>query len=97
MKPSHFFFSAADLASGVLTVCLGASNRQIQIVKPAHKQSAENCQNSCASRREGQRKRHSSLQMPRPNVIARHDHERRPQRLREIMEELSSVTDWKNP
>ena len=35
------------------------------------------------------------LQMPRPDFIALHDHERRQQRLREIMEELSSMTDWK--
>jgi hypothetical protein len=37
------------------------------------------------------------LQMPRPDFIAPHDHERLQQRLREIMEELSSMTDWKKP
>jgi hypothetical protein len=37
------------------------------------------------------------LQMPRPDFIALHDHGRRQQRLREIMEELSSMTDWKKP
>jgi hypothetical protein len=37
------------------------------------------------------------LQMPRPDFIALDDHERRQQRLREIMEELSSMTDWKKP
>jgi hypothetical protein len=37
------------------------------------------------------------LQMPKPDFIALHDHERRQQRLREIMEELTSMTDWKKP
>jgi len=37
------------------------------------------------------------LQRPRPDVVAVHDHERRQQRLREIMDELNSMTDWKKP
>jgi hypothetical protein len=37
------------------------------------------------------------LQMPRPDFMAMHDHERRQQRLREIMDELKSMTDWKKP
>ncbi len=37
------------------------------------------------------------LQMPRPDFMALHDHERRQQRLREIMDELKSMTDWKKP
>jgi hypothetical protein len=37
------------------------------------------------------------LQRPRPDVVALHDHERRQQRLREIMDELNSMTDWKKP
>jgi hypothetical protein len=37
------------------------------------------------------------LQMPRADFIAFQDHERRQQRLRAIMEELSSMTDWKKP
>jgi hypothetical protein len=37
------------------------------------------------------------LQMPRPDVVAMNDHARREQRLREIMDELKSMTDWKKP
>ena len=37
------------------------------------------------------------LQMPRPDVVAMNDHARREQRLREIMDELDSMTDWKKP
>jgi hypothetical protein len=37
------------------------------------------------------------LQMPRPHPVAMHDHERREQRLKEIMHELRSMTDWKKP
>jgi hypothetical protein len=37
------------------------------------------------------------LQMPRPDFNAMNDQERRDQRLREIMEELKSMTDWKKP
>jgi hypothetical protein len=37
------------------------------------------------------------LQKPRPHPVAMHDHERRGQRLREIMDELESMTDWKRP
>jgi hypothetical protein len=37
------------------------------------------------------------LQVPRPDFTAMHDHERRQQRLREIMDELKSMTDWKKP
>jgi hypothetical protein len=37
------------------------------------------------------------LQMPRPDFTAMLDHERREQRLREIMDELRSMTDWKKP
>jgi hypothetical protein len=36
-------------------------------------------------------------QMPRPHPVAMHDHERREQRLREIMDELKSMTEWKRP
>jgi hypothetical protein len=35
------------------------------------------------------------LQTPRPGFGAVHDHARREQRLREIMNELQSMTDWK--
>jgi hypothetical protein len=35
------------------------------------------------------------LQRPRPDALAMGDHERREQRLKEIMEELKSMTDWK--
>lgn len=34
------------------------------------------------------------LQMPRPDFMAMNDHERRQQRLREIMDELRSMTVW---
>jgi hypothetical protein len=37
------------------------------------------------------------LQVPRQDFMAMHDHERRQQRLREIMDELKSMTDWKKP
>jgi hypothetical protein len=37
------------------------------------------------------------LQTPRPNFGAIADHARREQRLREIMVELQSMTDWKKP
>jgi hypothetical protein len=37
------------------------------------------------------------LQVPRPDFMAMRDHERRQQRLREIMDELKSMTDWKKP
>ena len=35
------------------------------------------------------------LQMPRPHPVAMNDHERREQRLQEIMDELQSMTEWK--
>jgi hypothetical protein len=35
------------------------------------------------------------LQMPRPDSTALHHYERRQQRMREIMDELKSMTDWK--
>jgi len=35
------------------------------------------------------------LQTPKPNFGATQDHARREQRLREIMDELRSMTDWK--
>jgi hypothetical protein len=35
------------------------------------------------------------LQMPRPHPVAMNDHARREQRLKEIMHELKSMTDWK--
>jgi len=35
------------------------------------------------------------LQTPRTHFTAMHDHEKREQRLREIMDELKSMTDWK--
>jgi hypothetical protein len=35
------------------------------------------------------------LQTPRPGFGAMNDHARREQRLREIMAELRSMTDWK--
>ncbi|MGA8151157.1 MAG: hypothetical protein WB952_09420 [Terriglobales bacterium] len=34
-------------------------------------------------------------QNPRPDHLAKSDHERRELRLREIMDELNSMTDWK--
>jgi len=37
------------------------------------------------------------LQTPRPDFDAMNDHARREQRLREIMDELESMTDWKKP
>jgi hypothetical protein len=37
------------------------------------------------------------LQTPRPDFVAMNDHARREQRLREIMDELESMTDWKKP
>jgi hypothetical protein len=37
------------------------------------------------------------LQMPRPDHVAMSDHARRDQRLREIMNELEFMTDWKKP
>jgi hypothetical protein len=37
------------------------------------------------------------LQMPRPDFSAMSDQARRDQRLREIMDELKSMTDWKKP
>ena len=35
------------------------------------------------------------LQMPRPHPVAIHDHARREQRLKAIMDELQSMTEWK--
>ena len=35
------------------------------------------------------------LQMPRPDFSAMNDRARRNQRLREIMDELKSMTEWK--
>jgi hypothetical protein len=35
------------------------------------------------------------LQMPRPSFLATSDQQRREQRLSEIMDELRSMTDWK--
>jgi hypothetical protein len=37
------------------------------------------------------------LQRPRPDFSAMSDQERRDQRLREIMDELKSMTEWKKP
>jgi hypothetical protein len=37
------------------------------------------------------------LQTPKPNLDATHDHARRDQRLKEIMDELRSMTDRKKP
>jgi len=37
------------------------------------------------------------LQRPSPGPVAMHDHERRQQRLKEIMDELESMTEWKKP
>ena len=37
------------------------------------------------------------LQTPRPSFSAMNDHARREQKLREIMDELKSMTDWKKP
>jgi hypothetical protein len=36
-------------------------------------------------------------QRPRPDAVAISDQQRREQRLKEIMEELNSMTDWKKP
>jgi hypothetical protein len=35
------------------------------------------------------------LQMPRPHPVAMNDHAKREQRLKEIMDELQSMTEWK--
>jgi hypothetical protein len=35
------------------------------------------------------------LQMPRPHPVAINDHARREQRLKAIMDELQSMTEWK--
>jgi len=37
------------------------------------------------------------LQMPSPGPVAMNDHARREQRLQEIMDELKSMTEWKEP
>jgi hypothetical protein len=37
------------------------------------------------------------LKMPKPDFPAMSDHVRRVQRLKEIMEELKSMTGWKKP
>jgi len=37
------------------------------------------------------------LQTPRADFGAMHEHERREQRLRQIMDELKSMTEWKKP
>jgi hypothetical protein len=37
------------------------------------------------------------LQMPRPGPVAMNDHARREQRLRDIMDGLESMTEWKKP
>jgi hypothetical protein len=37
------------------------------------------------------------LQTPRVDFAARNDHERREQRLRDVMDELQTMTDWKKP
>ena len=37
------------------------------------------------------------LQTAGPDVVAMNDHARREQRLREILDELNSMTDWKKP
>ena len=37
------------------------------------------------------------LQMPRPHPVAMKDHAKHGHRLRELMNELESVTDWKKP
>jgi hypothetical protein len=43
-----------------------------------------------------QKLNHLYLQRPRPDYSAMNDHARRNARLREIMDELKSMTDWKN-
>jgi hypothetical protein len=35
------------------------------------------------------------LQMPRPHPVAMNDHAKREHRLKEIMNELQSMTEWK--
>jgi hypothetical protein len=35
------------------------------------------------------------LQMPRPHPVAMNDHAKREHRLKEIMDELQSMTEWK--
>jgi hypothetical protein len=37
------------------------------------------------------------LQTPTPSFVAMNDHARREQRLREIMDELKLMTEWKKP
>jgi hypothetical protein len=37
------------------------------------------------------------LQTPKPGFGATNDHERRERKLREILDELKSMTDWKKP
>jgi hypothetical protein len=37
------------------------------------------------------------LQMPRPHPVAMNDYLRRELRLKEIMDELRSMTDWRKP
>ena len=37
------------------------------------------------------------LQMPWPSFLVTSEHQRREQRLSEIMDELRSMTDWKEP
>jgi hypothetical protein len=37
------------------------------------------------------------LQTPRPGFVEMNDHVRREQRLKEIMHELKSMTEWKRP
>jgi hypothetical protein len=37
------------------------------------------------------------VQTPRPDFMATNDHLRREQRLKEIMDELKSMTAWKKP
>ena len=37
------------------------------------------------------------LQIPRPHPVAMNDQARRDQRLKEIMDELKSMTEWKKP
>jgi len=44
-----------------------------------------------------QQKNLAYLQIPKPDFTAMHDHERREQRLKDIMRELNSMTDWKKP
>jgi hypothetical protein len=37
------------------------------------------------------------LQRPRPGFVEMNDHTRREERLREILDELRSMTEWKRP